>query len=380
MRSVSLRIFVAHPSALLTDHLPHGDGLVAFGFIHALAARGHELHVAAERMDLQAPPPPNMHLYPLTGRDDRGVAGRTGFMWRMRRLYRRLAAEQRFDIMHQLNPVDVGLSLALADVSVPVVLGPYVPDWPGSGAHHRLKAGLRAAQQLRAATVLLSTPAAASELSPLAARSLHVHEVPPGIDPEVWIPPDRAPAHELLYLANLHERKGVLVLLDALSRLAATSPDTRVLVAGDGPLRAEVEGRIQSSPSLRGVSVHGAVERGRVPSLMRDCAVYCLPSFGEPFGMSVLEAMACARPVVVTDAGGPAHLVSDEGGRKVPPGDPEALATALAQLLEDPVLRQSMGEHNRRLVERRYAWPRVIERLENAYAEAIGSRRRLRSS
>jgi glycosyltransferase involved in cell wall biosynthesis len=118
------------------------------------------------------------------------------------------------------------------------------------------------------------------------------------------------------------------------------------------------------------------VARDQVPSLMRDCAVYCLPSFGEPFGMSALEAMACARPVVATDAGGLAHLVSDEGGRKVPPGDPGALASALAEVLGDPALRRSMGEHNRRVAERRYAWPRVIERLEAAYAEAIGARRR----
>jgi L-malate glycosyltransferase len=375
MRGVSLRIFVAHPSALLTDHLPHGDGLVAFGFIRALAARGHELHVAAERVELHFEPPRNVHLHRLSGRENRGPRDRIEFMWRMRRLYRRLARERAFDVVHQLNPVDVGLSLALADVRVPVVLGPYVPDWPGPRAHHRLKSGLRAAQQRRASTVLLSSPAAASKLSPRAAGSVRVHEVPPGIDLDVWTPPDRAPSHEILYLANLHERKGILVLLDALSRLAGTRPDSRVLVAGDGPLRAEVQRRIQSSQSLRGVSLHRAVARDQVPSLMRDCAVYCLPSFGEPFGMSALEAMACARPVVATDAGGLAHLVSEEGGRKVPPGDPGALASALAELLGDPALRRSMGEHNRRVADRRYAWPRVIERLEGAYAEAIGARR-----
>ena len=57
MASVPLRVFVAHPSALLTDHRPHGDGLVAYGFLRELASRGHELHVAAQAVDLRDPPP-----------------------------------------------------------------------------------------------------------------------------------------------------------------------------------------------------------------------------------------------------------------------------------------------------------------------------------
>jgi len=111
---------------------------------------------------------------------------------------------------------------------------------------------------------------------------------------------------------------------------------------------------------------------------MQGCAVYCLPSFGEPFGMSALEAMACARPVVATRAGGLQHLVDDDGGYTVPPGDAAALATALAALLADPGKRARMGQHNRRRVEEHYAWPRVTDRLEDAYGEALAwaSRRR----
>ena len=101
----------------------------------------------------------------------------------------------------------------------------------------------------------------------------------------------------------------------------------------------------------------------------------CVPSFGEPFGMTVLEAMACARPVVATDAGGPAHLVTDGGGRRVPPGDPAALAGALEEVLGDPGRQAAMGAHNRRLVEERHAWPRVVDRLEAAYADALADPR-----
>ena len=184
---VGLRIFVAHPSALLTDHRPHGDGLVAYGFIRGLAERGHELHVAAQEVDLREPPPPNVHVYRAGG--GAGAAlGRIAFMAGMRRLYGRLARIRRFDVVHQLNPVDVGLSLALAGVDVPLVLGPYVPDWPEAG-HSRLKAGIRFVQQRQATTALLSTPAAASKLSPRLTASLHVHRISGGIDTSLWHPP-----------------------------------------------------------------------------------------------------------------------------------------------------------------------------------------------
>ena len=65
-----------------------------------LASRGHDRHVATGPVALEAELPPNVHLYPLNG-------GRPRFMWELGRLYRRLARADRFDVAHQLNPVDV---------------------------------------------------------------------------------------------------------------------------------------------------------------------------------------------------------------------------------------------------------------------------------
>jgi glycosyltransferase involved in cell wall biosynthesis len=99
--------------------------------------------------------------------------------------------------------------------------------------------------------------------------------------------------------------------------------------------------------------------------------VACVPSYGEPFGLAALEAMASGLPVVGTAAGGLAHVLPDDGGVKVPPGDAELLAEALAALLTDPARREAMGTANRRLVERDYAWDSVIDRLERIYARTL---------
>src|SRR6059058_6107479 len=105
---VALTIFIAHPSDLLTDHRPHGDGLLAWGYIRELAARGHDLHVAAEQVDLRCDTPPNVHLYPFGALGLAAAPRRMLYMWRMRRLLLNLRRTRRVDLVHQLNPVDVG--------------------------------------------------------------------------------------------------------------------------------------------------------------------------------------------------------------------------------------------------------------------------------
>src|SRR6266536_4924657 len=125
-----LNIFVAHCSDLLTDHLPHGDGLVAYGFISSLARRGHRLHVAAQRVELRGPLPDNVTVHPIVLKHSRGMLARLEYMRRLRRLLRDLRASCQFDLIHQMNPVFTGVSLALAGSGLPLVLGTYVGRWP----------------------------------------------------------------------------------------------------------------------------------------------------------------------------------------------------------------------------------------------------------
>jgi glycosyltransferase involved in cell wall biosynthesis len=263
---------------------------------------------------------------------------------------------------------------------VPVVLGPYVPEWLSgedeatvqSQRSVRVKQTLRAAQQREATTVLLSNPAAREKVSPRARSRLHVHELPLGVDDHMWIPAAADEhAEDILFLASLDIRKGVYVLLDAFALLAPQFPEARLRLVGAGPELEEVRRRIDASPAPDRIDLLGHLDREFALGALQACDVYCLPSFGDPHPLTVLEAMACARPVVVTDAGGLPHLVPDAGGRKVPPGDAEALAGALAELLGDRDLRREMGAVNRRVVEERYAWSRVVDRLEAIYEEAM---------
>ncbi len=82
--------------------------------------------------------------------------------------------------------------------------------------------------------------------------------------------------------------------------------------------------------------------------------------------LTAVEAMACARPVVATDAGGLRHLVPDEGGARSRRATQPRSQPPCARCWPIPALGRAMGEHNRRVVEERYAWSRVVDRLEDA--------------
>jgi glycosyltransferase involved in cell wall biosynthesis len=378
-----LTLFVAHASALLTDHEPHGDGLVALNFLRRLAERGHEIDVAVQEVAIRGSLPANLRLHRIIGGGELGPARRLRYAIRVRRLYERLVRERRYDLIHQFNPVDVGLTTFLWDRSVPVVLGPYPAPWPPMAQPRRrrawapytaVRAGLQWLEQRRAAAILAFVPAGAANVRSRHARA-RITVVPPGIDLDVFRPRrpgEREAAPSVLFLAGLERRKGVETLLDAFAEVVRSRPEVELRLAGSGSLEGEVRSRAAREPLTGRVAVLGHVKREQVPALLRSSTLLALPSLGEPFGMSALEALASGLPVVVTDAGGVADLVPDEGNRKVPPGDAPALARALDELLGlGPDEQAAFGARNRTVAET-YSWEAAVDRMEAVYADVVG--------
>jgi glycosyltransferase involved in cell wall biosynthesis len=372
------RIFIIHPSRLFTDNRPHGDGLLAYRYVVELAARGHTLAVACEEVDLREPLPANVELYPFSARAENDAMRRIRYAWEMRKLFARLHARHRFDLAHQLNPVFTGLSLGLTGVRIPLVLGPYVAHWYDDRSR-RLPAVLGDAisrlQQRGADAAVVASRAARERIIDRRLRKRATFVVPYGIDldafPQRPLPPGDP---VILYLNWLAEKKGIFVLLDAFDRVAARIPRVRLRIAGDGEERERVASAVRSSKYAGQIELLGKLSRQQVVDALAASTVYCLPSFGEPYGMSVVEAMATARPVVATAAGGPTELLDTAGGRLVRVGDPAALGDALVEVLETPGLAEAMGVANREAV-RAFDWPRVIDQIEAVYAIALGSRR-----
>jgi glycosyltransferase involved in cell wall biosynthesis len=384
-----LNIFISHPSPLLTNHQPHGDGLAAWEFVSRLARRGHKVHVAALAYDITGPLPEELTIHPYRLHAPTAAIQRFEAIAKIRGIFNRLARDMRFDLIHQLNPVCSGLSAGLLRAGVPLVLGPFVPSWPNSRVarggfirrvwrsifdHLNERANL--AQQRTASLLLLSTSAAASALNVIESDG-RARILSYGVDTQLYVPMSEEPPFNdlaILFLANLQAYKGIFVLLEAFDIVSAAIPQCLLYIAGDGPSAGEVQRRIATMAARDRIRMLGAIRRDRVADVMRSSTVYCLPSYSEPFGITALEAMACGKPLVGTDQGGLAHIVeTPQGGRKVPVGDATALAEALMEILKSPDLARSMGRRNRLVAVERYEWERVIDHLEEAYGAVIGT-------
>lgn len=384
-----LSIFVPHPSDRLTNCKPDGDGLVAFGFIKHLALRGHTLHVVINSADIEGPLPDNIKLYPSNIENVPPLFRRIFYLIKVRQIFNQIQQQTPINIIHQLNPVVSGLSLSLLGAHQPVILGPIVAPWLFKKKKSlsiiikqwiKKKFGevLFGLQQLQASTLLVATPAALVRLNRSNVIQQKVHDIRHGIDDSFFTPfydyaSNSSEPLSILFLGQLNYHKGIFTLLDAFEVIIAKQPNCQLILAGPwGPQIDEIKARITTMEGKTQIKLLGPIHRVDVPKLINSCTVYCMPSYGEAFGMGALEAMACGKAIVGTNAGGLQYLLPDEGSRKVPPQDSHALAEALLEILSSPDLQKKMGQFNRTHVENTYSWKQITEKLEKVYYQTLG--------
>lgn len=180
--------------------------------------------------------------------------------------------------------------------------------------------------------------------------------------------------------ARLDIWKGLEDFIDAAARVRQTRPDARFLIAGgaiDGLEAYEAELKDRARAAGLADVLHFAGWRygpDVMPDVYRALDVFVLPSReAEPFGLVVLEAMACARPVVATAHGGPVDIVQDgTTGLLVEPRSSEAMAGAVVALLADPARRRAMGEAGRARVIEHFGIDRTVTRVQALYDELGG--------
>jgi glycosyltransferase involved in cell wall biosynthesis len=170
----------------------------------------------------------------------------------------------------------------------------------------------------------------------------------------------------LLTAGTLLPIKRMNTILGACATLAKRRLPFRLLVAGQGPLRAELE-TLAGELGLR-ERVQWLGEVADPVPLMQACDVFLLASVGEAFGNVLTEAMACASPVVATRSGGIPEVV-EEGvtGRLAPPDDPAGLAAAVEEVVADPTRRLEMGARGRRRAETHFSLDDYVRRTLAVY-------------
>ena len=139
-----------------------------------------------------------------------------------------------------------------------------------------------------------------------------------------------------LTIALLSERKGIGYLIKAIRSLSMeTSHAFELVIGGDGPMRTDLERQAEKSGVMKYCKFTGILNRTEVRDWMHRSDVFVLPSLGETFGVVLLEAMLCGKPVIATRCGGPEDLVTPETGVLVDVANSAALANAMNDLMEN---------------------------------------------
>ena len=167
-------------------------------------------------------------------------------------------------------------------------------------------------------------------------------------------------------VAALAPHKGQKHLVAAAAKVVREVPDARFLILGEGELRPLLEKQIKDLGLERHVFLGGF--RADAVALMKSFDLFAMSSVTEGLGSVILEAMACRRAVVATEAGGiPEAVVDGETGVLVPPADPQALAGAIVKLLKDASLRAKLGEAGRARVDAEFSVAKMVEKTLDVY-------------
>jgi glycosyltransferase involved in cell wall biosynthesis len=175
-------------------------------------------------------------------------------------------------------------------------------------------------------------------------------------------PPAAYAAKRILYVGGDWERKGGPVLAEAFREVLKTIPDAHLTIAGASP-----------GLGLRNCTELGVISPRDLAPYFSQSSVFCLPTRLEPFGVAFLDAMSFRLPIVGTPVGAIPELIQEGvNGVIVPTGNAPRLAAALTQLLLDPEMGRRFGEAGYRLVQQRYTWDAVGNRIRGEVARVLG--------
>ena len=202
--------------------------------------------------------------------------------------------------------------------------------------------------------------------------------IPVGIDAEAFRPemvPFKGDIFFLSVLDEYHRYKGLEVLFSALKILKKQMPDVRLVVGGRGSMLDYYMQLANSLGIKDNVLFAGFIPARQLSRYYNSCRLFALPSTDphrEGFGIVPLEAMACKRPVVVTDIMGMARDIKECGaGMVVRCNDIEGLASSMLTILKDEELAERMGAEGRKLALEKYSWRRAAEQIERVYRELL---------
>jgi len=219
-----------------------------------------------------------------------------------------------------------------------------------------------------------------SEMSRLDMTKFGVDEkliriIPPGLDPlhyEIHSDHDskskKSPT--VVFVGRLIRHKNIQTIIRAFEIVIRSMPESRLIIVGDGPQKNEL---IKEAEVIKdNIKFTGIIPHSEKLRLLNDCSLVAFPSLIEGFGITVLEAFACSKPIIVSDVRPLSDIVVDNStGYVVPPFDAEKWAERMSELLSNDIKREQMGQNAYREFLSNYQLNKIAEDMENLYDSCL---------
>jgi len=387
-----MNIFVHSASECLTDHLPHGEGLICDSLFRALLDRGHSIWTVTKTLALKNEPR-RLTVVQVAPRAPFHTLHSFEYNFRINCEFRRWVSKGvKFDLIWRQAPFGPDCSICPALDGLPLAIGPIYYPWPG-GRHAQPRFGLtirplfaplaalgwRRTLQ-RAELILGSTPNHARKLrdSVNMRRSCSIGfndvpvivRAPDKLLAESRTRPPNAPSVRLAFVAGLRENKRPLVVCETVDLLRRKGVDAHLVVCGDGPL-AETMKRLAADGGWgRRLEMKSNVANSEVFEILSRSDILISTAVGEPYGRNIVEAMSIGTPAIAHRSGGPAEIIGhDIDGWLVDESSSEAFATAVLRIAEP----NTWNRLSRGALSTARQWrPEVVgEKLERLFGETI---------
>jgi phosphatidylinositol alpha-mannosyltransferase len=288
---------------------------------------------------------------------------------------RRVLRKEKFDVIHLHEPFLPMLCLSTLLQSKAVNIGTFHAYYAGAKSYRPIKSFFRRFLKRLDGKIVVSQPLY-TFLNKYAPADYRI--IPNGINIDRF--QSEGPVRQeysdnkinIVFVGRLEKRKGLEYLIRACGMLNKKFSNFRLIVVGPGTRLKKGYQRLAKELELENIDFVGFASVDELPQYYRTADIFCAPATeGESFGIVLLEAMACGKPVIASNIEGYASVMHhNEEGLLVTPKDVEGWAEALMTLVDNRALREQMGQRGRANAEK-YSWPNVAERVLNFYQELM---------
>ncbi len=378
-------ILVPSASHVLTDHLLSSEGISCYNLFQKLEQFGYHFEAISARVNIKKPLS-NVRFH-QTGSFEisptinpvKKYLSHTEMLIRGYRKSLEILQKQKIDIIHHMLPAIHNQTFDLLAIlrkskKQPFVFGPISAHIYPRPIDEKMLSKITA--KLHRKTIqkcdrLIAITNQVKKLYTNFFDETKIWTIPLGVDTERFKPPknrSQKDDYEILFAGYLYKLKGVEHLIKAMHMVTKEHRDVKLRIVGNGPDKPYLMKLTEALKINDKVIFEGLVPHNEMPRYYQRCDIFCFPTLGEPFGKAIIEAMACAKPVIASNIGGPAEIIQNKkNGLLVPPAQPKVLATKINEILDDENTMKKMGANARKTVIEKYSWDKISTMYHELY-------------